>query len=736
MKLVRLEKWWKCQRHGYLLELSGIFLIILRFTGNKFEVFEIDVNKAELKEVNTLGDYAVFVGFNIAICIDSSKFARVKSNHIYFTDDDNEKSGEGDGGGRNTGAYSLEDGKVESFYPGESLSHICPPTWSPDLDDTQSPKVFDDLLHCGCTKVFVEVQSITQSKSLMMKLQVINTVKSSCSMTNPERYATATSLDRGSTILYEYSYNADSQVEVSQSSCDGLHSTTNKYLDIGIHGRLRRTTGMVVVSKGQAKVVEQSYPQHLQMSDMFYIVTIDYSVVAADYSSVATGYLTVLINHSYVATMCDLLHRPFICLKISDTFCIIAIDCSSVATGRRKYFKRDDPNANSPSVEELVKTFSIDCYPVRMQYDGSTDLTGDFVVKDSYFGKYLNLSEDKNARFQMKIVYELLKRRFMYENKDNMDEVWINYCGMPVCFGWKEFAIVTGLKCYPPSQVIPILTQKKKIPRTSKKGKGKSCDRDDLVSIIGPSFKNKNLIKALKGKGLPKKYKQSLCLVWFVHNILWARDVNNNISFDLIKLSDDLETFNSYPCGYESFKMTVKYLLTLLAPKTVNLYGFPLAFMIVHPSLVLTNRELKMPFFITLRSVQTLSDPKVIDIIKINFFGARTIIRKIVLEGRLVVVDGLSGDGVVDGGSGAVVGANDALLTVFKTNHYEYHHTGYTDFASPSECFACKCQDFRAKYDVVINAINALTASVKELTSKRGFIPSKRILIFIHSIRD
>ena len=85
------------------------------------------------------------------------------------------------------------------------------------------------------------------------------------------------------------------------------------------------------------------------------------------------------------------------------------------------------------------------------------------------------------------MVYELFKRRFMYENKYKMDEVWINYCGMPVCFGWKEFAIVTGLKCYPPSQVIPILTPKKHPAQ----GKGKSCDRDDLVSIVGPSFKNK-----------------------------------------------------------------------------------------------------------------------------------------------------------------------------------------------------------------------------------------------------
>ncbi|PHT38081.1 hypothetical protein CQW23_21654 [Capsicum baccatum] len=163
--------------------------------------------------------------------------------------------------------------------------------------------------------------------------------------------------------------------------------------------------------------------------------------------------------------------------------------------GEEKSFKRDDPNANCPSVEDLVKIFSIDRYPM---------------IVESYFGKYLDLPEDNNARFQMKIVYDLLKRRFMYENKDKIDEVSINYCGMPIWFSWEEFAIVTRLKCYPPfpSQVIPTLTQKK-APRTPKKGKGKSSNRDNLVSIVGPSFKNKNLIEALKGKGLPKKHKIS-----------------------------------------------------------------------------------------------------------------------------------------------------------------------------------------------------------------------------------
>ncbi|KAF3624087.1 putative DNA topoisomerase 6 subunit A-like [Capsicum annuum] len=61
--------------------------------------------------------------------------------------------------------------------------------WRPgDLNWT-----FVERGHCGgissMDDVFVEAQSDAQSKSLMTKLQVINTVMSSCSMTNRERYA-------------------------------------------------------------------------------------------------------------------------------------------------------------------------------------------------------------------------------------------------------------------------------------------------------------------------------------------------------------------------------------------------------------------------------------------------------------------------------------------------------------------------------------------------------------------
>ncbi|PHU00274.1 hypothetical protein BC332_30061 [Capsicum chinense] len=60
-------------------------------------------------------------------------------------------------------------------------------------------------------------------------------------------------------------------------------------------------------------------------------------------------------------------------------------------------FKRDDSNANSPSAKELVKTFSIDRYLMRIQCDGATDLTGDIMARDvnnNISPGLINISED------------------------------------------------------------------------------------------------------------------------------------------------------------------------------------------------------------------------------------------------------------------------------------------------------------------------------------------------------
>ncbi|KAH0635597.1 hypothetical protein KY289_035512 [Solanum tuberosum] len=125
----------------YLVEVNDALLLVVRFGRNrpnvedgvdtfKCEVYELDAMEGKLKEINNLGDSTIFLGLNGATSIDSTKFTRVKPNHIYFTDDWFEENYFLEcGGGTDTGAYNLEDGSIESFYPGLSLSRPCPPTW-------------------------------------------------------------------------------------------------------------------------------------------------------------------------------------------------------------------------------------------------------------------------------------------------------------------------------------------------------------------------------------------------------------------------------------------------------------------------------------------------------------------------------------------------------------------------------------------------------------------------------
>ncbi|KAF3645637.1 putative cycloartenol synthase-like [Capsicum annuum] len=84
----------------------------------------------------------------------------------------------------------------------------------------------------------------------------------------------------------------------------------------------------------------------------------------------------------------------------------------------------------------------------------------DGLFKKSCFAHFLELSGTCPFYFPMIMVYGLLKHRIMYagdyegpnEGRKKMDEIWINYCGMLVCFGLKEFTIVTGLRCDRPEE--------------------------------------------------------------------------------------------------------------------------------------------------------------------------------------------------------------------------------------------------------------------------------------------
>ncbi|KAF3673097.1 hypothetical protein FXO38_05800 [Capsicum annuum] len=154
------------------------------------------------------------------------------------------------------------------------------------------------------------------------------------------------------------------------------------------------------------------------------VIAVRFFSKSQDYSVIATDYLTVLTDHSYVATddvkTYDLLKDEWYILhgcnrllirynmvpKRTKTESSLSKGTSEAARlypplyelvlqalsqsraeydehGEEKCFKRDDVDANSPSTEELIKAFSIDRYPVRMQCDGVADLMGEFVVKSA-----------------------------------------------------------------------------------------------------------------------------------------------------------------------------------------------------------------------------------------------------------------------------------------------------------------------------------------------------------------
>ncbi|KAF3630391.1 hypothetical protein FXO38_27175 [Capsicum annuum] len=157
------------------------------------------------------------------------------------------------------------------------------------------------------------------------------------------------------------------------------------------------------------------------------------------------------------------------------------------------------------------------------------------LFKKSYFAYFLELSKEHTLRFSMKMVYGLFKHRIEYARQEGgkkMDEVWINYFGVPVCFGLKDFAIVTGLRCDRPDKPL--------VKETPHKGSNKcKVKKYRLLRIIGPSYKGEDLIENLENKNIPKHCREKLCLVWFVHSDLLARDVRKVIEKDLLVLADD-----------------------------------------------------------------------------------------------------------------------------------------------------------------------------------------------------
>ncbi|XP_074347697.1 putative F-box protein At5g55150 [Apium graveolens] len=107
---------------------------LIKYRTTNFSVWRLDMENSEalenisytLKEVNDLGNEALFVGNASSTAILSSEI--IKPNCIYFTDDHREGYYR-DGGGHDMGIFSMEHHTIEPHFQGKSYHPISPPLW-------------------------------------------------------------------------------------------------------------------------------------------------------------------------------------------------------------------------------------------------------------------------------------------------------------------------------------------------------------------------------------------------------------------------------------------------------------------------------------------------------------------------------------------------------------------------------------------------------------------------------
>ncbi|KAH0672446.1 hypothetical protein KY290_024686 [Solanum tuberosum] len=195
----------------------------------------------------------------------------------------------------------------------------------------------------------------------------------------------------------------------------------------------------------------------------------------------------------------------------------------------------------------------------------------------------------------------------------------------PTCFGLKEFALITRLNC-------SAYARESKMNKVLRKGE----------NFHFKVTKNKNitstkLISLIKSNKLNKEQKLKSYLVRFVHSMLLTPDWSKILDSNHIKMADDLDFFNSYPWGKESFDLTLTYLKNLInlrkqreiwyTSKSDNIVeGDPFKYkgrstMFVHPYLTPTVREMEQNYMATFQPYTDEVKDAAINVLKAQFKG-------------------------------------------------------------------------------------------------------------------
>ncbi|KAF3618775.1 hypothetical protein FXO37_34027 [Capsicum annuum] len=252
------------------------------------------------------------------------------------------------------------------------------------------------------------------------------------------------------------------------------------------------------------------------------------------------------------------------------------------------------------------------------------------------------------------------------EGGKKINEIWINYCGKPICFGMNEFVILTSLRCDRPKE--PLI---KKTP-----------------------------IKNSKVKDYPDEVSHPRILRW-----LAAKSNTGIKEVDLFNPPNDAVVHPWIAANEQELEMTSFITLGLID-------------MIVDLTVELIKNELAGAT--TIRRAVRQGQPHVE---ALNDQPAATDLGDASggVSGGVVDVGGIYADA-----DAVAIHDDEHVDTQEKINMFEI--TPYSGPSHPSSlsCSHCKCKGCMDKQDKLFQKIDALTNVVEELKSKKGVIPFKK----------
>ncbi|KAG5584530.1 hypothetical protein H5410_044964 [Solanum commersonii] len=397
--------------------------------------------------------------------------------------------------------------------------------------------------------------------------------------------------------------------------------------------------------------------------------------------------------------------------------------------------------------------------------------------KKSCFGHFLKLDQSVAVQLPIKLVHGLCLRRIFSEKKK---EIWIDYNGLPLCFGINKFAIMTGLRCHS----LPPLSQQ--LAKIGKEG-------EILVNLVDQSANVVVLIEKMSDPCLIKKQKLTISMVWFLHCVLCSKSAEKKIETHWLKMASKKSVFNSYPWGRVSFDLTISYLLKELdsTKSQYNLHGCPWAFaawafeaipalqqlakdsspeklisrmikwmagtpaykkniypiyqtkeqmqnQVVHPFVFPTNIEKEQIYVQDIESYEDSSDPK-IDALKKELALVTAIKLNItVVEEGLEITGGENSVarnyGVERDGDGQIaldtcrsfsgVGRDESYLADLGRGEDTPSVIKTTNVNAFNIDCCCKCETCCDKYETLLNEVKSLSTKLDAQQSKRTIYPS------------